>query len=290
MDVQKGRSKVVKLVPDSPMMSPTATIYGLDGAALSTVLVATPSAVSTAVVADDANAREVFEVGSVAGIVGALHVLVTDAQFGTAVGVVSSVDSVTKLVTLVDPLPAEPAVGATVVGLDVSVEIPTSVTAELAKGYILEVAEDGVDSVRLEFNVVRFPFVGPCKAHHVREKLAKGYPSQLSADEVLHQRVADEVNRQIRARLLKSARYVSAYWNPDTLAPVRAPMLTLVLAEQYGMREAGSSREEFLSGTRLEVRDRIGDVLNSIQPIDANMDGEVDADEQKGEIGAAWVR
>lgn len=290
MDVQLGRSKVVKLVPDSPMASPTAAIYDRLGADLGVTVTATASAVDTVVVSNADNTRQAFEIDNVTGIDAGLSVLVTDAQFGSAVGIVSAVDADTYVVRLVDPLPAVPSADATIEGLDVTVTIPTDATAALYLGYVLEVSDDDVDPIRVEFNVVRFPFVGPCKAHHVRSLLARGYPGELSRDETFHAQVAAEVNAQIRSRLLASARYVSAYWNPDTLGPVRSPMLRLVLAEQHGLREAGASREEFLSSTRLEVSARIGDVLNSVQPADGNMDGKIDDYEAKGDIGAEWVR
>lgn len=290
MDVQKGRSKVATLTPDAPMASPEATIYGLDGNVVAVSLTATPSAVDTTVASDSGNARQSFKVQSTTGIAPGLSVLVTDSQFGTAQSMVSAVDTSSKIIRLVDALPAVPASGATVEGLDVEVEIPADATGTLGLGYILEVTDAAVDSVRLEFNVVRFPFVGPCKAHHVRAKLARGYPADFSKDEVFHARVADEVNAQIRARLMTSARYMSAYWNPDSLAPVRAPMLLLVLAEQYGLREAGSTRDDYLSAARLEVTDRIGAVLSSRQPIDADMTGVIEPEEQRGDIGSEWVR
>lgn len=290
MDVQKGRSKVATLVPDSPMVSPAATIYGLDGEAVAVTLTATPSTVDTTCAGADSDTRQSFEVSSTEGIAPGLSVLVTDAQWGTAQSVVSAVDTDTSIIRLVEPLPGIPSADATVEGLDVTVTIPTDATAEIGLGYVLEVATDDVDPVRLEFNVVRFPFVGPCKAHHVRAKLARGYPGELSRDETFHQRIADEVNAQIRARLMTSARYVSAYWNPEALAPVRAPMLLLVLAEQHGLREPGSSRDDFLSAARLEVTERIGAVLSSRQPIDSDMDGQIDTEEQRGDIGSAWVR
>lgn len=290
MDVQKGRSKTVALVPDAPITGAVATIYGLDGEPVNVTLTATPSAVDTAVDGDDANTRQAFTVDATTGIVPGLSVLVTDEQWGTAQGLVSAVDTTGKVVRLVDPLPGIPADNARVQGLDVSVTIPAEATADLAKGLILEVVGTGADPVRIEFNVVRFPFVGPCKPHHVRALIARGYPGELSKDEQLHARVADEVNLQIRARLLSSAQYVSAYWNPDTLGPVRAPMLRLVLAEQFRLRESGSSRDDTLSAERLEVTARLGDVLTSIQPSDGNMDGQVDAEEQRGAIGSVWAR
>lgn len=292
MDVQKGRSKVVTLVPDSPMASPVAAIYGLDGADTGVSVSASASSFSSTVASSPTtpNTRSSIQLDSVSGLLPGASVLVTDDQFGTAQSVVSAVDASAKVMRLVDALPAAPASGATVEGLDVTATIPTEATSALGLGYILEVTGTGAEPVRLEFNVVRFPFIGPCKAHHVRAKLARGYPGELSKDEVLHQRIADTVNAQIRARLMTSARYVSAYWNPETLEPVRAPMLLLVLAEQYGIREAGSTRDDYLSAARLEVTDRLGAVLSSRQPIDSDMSGAIDVEEQRGDIGSEWVR
>lgn len=278
MDIQQGTSKTVRLVPPAPMTSPIATVYDRARNVLVTPT-ATPSTVDTTVAAGDSTTDELVLASGV-GLTRGSWIRVTDAAFGDARSEVSSVDG--AVVRLVDPLPAVPSVGAVVEGLDVAVTLTGAATASLYMSYVLEVS-DGVDAVRLVYNVVVYPYVGPCDDTTVRELLARAYPSELELvrDTARHARIAREVNAAIRGRLLASKTYISGYWSPDALSNVCAPMLRLVLAERYGLREGGSDRDQYLTSLRFEVRDRIAELIQSSETHDDDNDGIVDDDEHE---------
>lgn len=283
VDVQRGKAKTVRLVPSAPMSSPAASVYDRDDTVKASSLACTPSTVDTTVASDSSNTRQTFQVTSATGIVGGLHVRVTDATWGAAVGVVSSIDGTTC--RLVDPLPDVPSAGSAVRGLDVEVTIPAAATDALYRGYTLSLTDDTVESVQLAVNVVRHVYSGPCTARDVRALLARGYAGEFSKDEVKHQLIADAVNQRIRGELLASATYLSDYWDPDALALARSPVLRLVLAEDYQLREAGSSRDDYLLGLRRDVDAAIGKVLRSAHLHDSDGDGAVGEDEGK----RAWL-
>ena len=289
MDIQIGKSRAVTLLPESRMTSPTAVIYDR----LSNVVVpassltATPSAVATTVADSSANSRSSIELASVVGVYQGLRVEVIMDGWGTVVTEVATVAG--SVVHLIDPLPAVPTVGSVVRGLDVAVTIPTTATGTKDLGYVLEVSE-GDQSVRLMFAVVQYPFSGPCTARHVRDKVARGYPGESSRNEAWYSRVAAATNLQIRARLLGSGKYISHYWDPDSLAAVVPAMLTLTLAEQFGLRESGPARDD---GTSDPIRDAnlaMSRLLVSAQPYNAEGDGKITPEDAYRAWSAEFVR
>ena len=280
MDLQLGRAATLTVVPAERMTSPTATVYDRDGTTVDTPT-ATPSTVATTVAEDADNSRTSLLLDDATGIVPGLTVAIADAAWGTAHSVVSAVDGDT--VRLVEPLPAVPTTGATVVGLDIAVAL--AAFSELYRGYVLEVADASVETTaRLVFNVVKYPYIGPCAAIHVRDLVSKAWPGEraILQDATLQTRIAGQVNSQIRGQLLKSATFLSGYWDPDSLATVRSAMLRLVLAESYGLREPQTDRENYLRSLRFEVRDRIGDVLKSAELYDGDGDGVISERESGG--------
>lgn len=261
------------------MTSPSAVIYDDQGDILvgSGSLTATPSAVDTTVAADAANSRHSFKVASATGIAPGLFVRVSDATWGSAISEVSSVDGTT--VRLVEPLPDEPDEGSEVVGLDVTVTIPTDATEDIGTGFVLEVTE-GDESVHLEFAVVRYPFVGPCDARQVRAHVARGYPGEYTTDERFHARVAEEVNDLVRAYLIGAGEFVSRYWNPKAFASATPPLIRVVLAERYGLREGSATREEYVQQEQRAADTQLKLVLKSVLTRDKNMDGKLSAEEK----------
>lgn len=285
MDIQQGKSVVVTLVPEAPMGVPVAAAYDRRGAELvpSGSISCAASGYSATVVSDPTNTRSRFEVSTVSGgLSPGLFVRVTDPAWGTAIAEVSGVEG--DFIRCVEPLPDIPAAGSTIVGLNVSVTVPTGATSALGVGNVLEVTDSSAPAnvARLAFAVVRFPFQGPCLARHVRERIARGFPGELLRDEQFHRRVADEVNRQIRARLLAAQNYPSRYWDPQSLASIRPAMLRLVLADQHGLREGGSTRDDYLDQAEREVEARVRDVLKSVELYDADGDGKLDDTETSG--------
>ena len=272
MDLQRGRPRTLYLVPGAPMGEPRAQVWDREQVLRSTPT-ATPSSFAATVLAG-ANTRQRILPSSFDGYRAGLSVLISDPTFGSARAVISGREDDT--LRLVEALPSVPAEGSTIVGLDVAIELPAFDAYELGLVVELEdLAAPSAETVREDLNVVRYPYLGPCRADHVRDLVQRSYSGEraLLGDTELQERIAREVNAQIQARLLSSAEYASTYWSPATLQPARAPMLRLVLAEQYQMREAGADPNTYLQSLRFEVRDRIADVLKGVALKDPNNDG-----------------
>lgn len=276
MDVQLATTPTLRLVPDEPMSAPTAVVYGADGEQLATAT-PTPSAVSTAV-AQHSDGPSAFAVDDATGIAPGLTVRVTDDSFGEADSVVASVDG--TWVTLVTPLPAPPAAGSTVVGLDVTVPLPAGATDELGMAKRLEVVE-GTVRVAKVFNVVAYPIDGPCRAQHVRALVSRKQPSKLLGEQLCAE-IADAGNAEIRGQLLASRSFVSAYWDPDALRRLRVPVLSLILAEEHGIWDANVDREVYVDRLERKVEKIIGQILQSAEPYDEDLDGELTEEEAEG--------
>ena len=286
-DVQIGRTHTVRLVPSAPMVTPEATVYDRARTVIATPT-PTASAVSTTVAT--ATARDRFTVASATGIAVGLSVRVSGV-WGQAITRVVQVDGVSLRVS--PALPEVPAVGATVRGLDILVTVGPH--TEPYMGYVLEVVDAGssTPSVRCTYNAVVYPYVGPCTPEHVRDLLAGSFAGERAkiGDTIFHERVAEEVNEAIRGRLLESATYLSDYWAPSALTAARAAMLRLVLGESHGLRESGSTRDDYLSGLRFEVRDRINGLLKSAELYSKTQDGKVaDADVGLAVTSVEWRR
>lgn len=264
------------------MASPQASLYDRSGQVKATGLAWSETGCDTSVIGDASNTRQTFHLDEPANAAPGISVRVTYPDGTVAVGVVSTADQVTGFVTLVDPLPEVPPATSPFKGLDLFVTIPSSATDALYRGYTLEVSDAAVEeTVKLAVNVVKYAYIGPCQARDVRAVIARGYAGELAADETLHQQIADEVNAQIRGRLLASGAYLSSYWDPDALALAKAPMLRLVLAEQHGLREAGSSRDTYLSDLEAKVEARVADVFRSAAVYDTDNSGVVEDDAAK---------
>lgn len=283
MDIQRGKSRAVTLLPESRMTTPTAVIYDRQGNVIvpSSALVVTPSAVSTVVEASASNSRSSVELDSITGITQGLHLELTMPGWGTVVSEVATVQG--AVVHLIDPLPAVPEAATVVRGLDVAVTIPTAATAALGLGFVLEVSE-GNQAVRLMFAVVPYPFAGPCTSRHVRDKIARGYPGESGRSEAWFARVATATNLQIRARLLASGKYLSHFWDPDSIAAVVPAMLALTLAEQFGLRESGPARDDTINDPIRDANMAMSRLIVSAQPYDHDGDGKLDETDEY----AAW--
>jgi hypothetical protein len=291
MSIQQGKSKVVTLVPEAPMSAPVAVIYDSERRVLvgSGDLTATPSPVSTfaCVLEGWTNTKFAFAVDEDEGIEPGLMILVTDPKWGTAEAEVSSVDG--SIVRLVEPLPDVPEdaaeAGATVVGLDVTVTVPTTATQTLGVGFVLEVT-DGDEAVRTDFAVTAYPFAGPCRARHIREKVARGWAGEYTRDERFHARAAAAVNDEIESRIMATGRYLDRFWSPKALNPLLDAMIPLVLSLRYGLREGGSTREEYNDAAERVVAARVTDLVRSIQLYNTTGDGKI-TDTDKG-VAKRW--
>ena len=182
--------------------------------------------------------------------------------------------------TPVEPLPATPRDGATVVGLDVSVVVPTEATATLSLDNLVLV-ETASEEISELFNVVTYPFRGPVMTIAVRDHMTRLFQGETTEDETWYARIAAECNARIRGRLLASDAYLSRYWDPDALMEIGANMLQLVLAG-YGYYSSDSTREDYMRSLRIELKERFADILKGSTPYDGDGDGTIDDVEVDG--------
>lgn len=291
IDIQKGKTKALRFVPDAPMSAPTASVQTRAGVVLETPT-ATAHALSTTVATDADNSPTYLKLTSVAGLAAGNVVLVTDQTFGTAQAVVAGVSG--SYVTFVTPFPATPDAGSTLVVLDVTLTVGTTSTAALAMDNIVIVSA-GQEEVTELFNVVTHVYRGPLTARDVRDHIARLYAGEYAGatvgddDYQWHAMVADEVNGNLRGRLLESSAYVSRYWDPDTLNEAARIMLRLVLADK-GYWTGDGDREDQLRSLRLELKERIGGILKSGYAYDADASGDIDDDEVDGSTTIRGLR
>lgn len=286
VDLQLNEAATLSVVPPSPWASPTAEVKTRAGVSVGTPT-ATPSAVDTTVDGGGVS-PSIFSVAVSTGIARGLTLQVNDPQFGIADSVVASING--KEVKLVTPLPVAPSDGATVKGLDVSVALDAETyTAALGLSFVLEVKQSGVARRRV-FNVCTYPFVGPMTEEMVREHMTRHWPGERSVHAAEWcQRVADQVNRFLRGRLLESDAYISEFWNPNALEEVSFILLDLVLFRR-GYRMPGTNPDEFYRSTDIQLERRIGALLKSATPRDIDRDGIIDDDELDGDATSVLVR
>lgn len=273
IDIQQGKTRTLRLVPQAPMSGPTCRIVDRKGEELATPVA---TAHSGSAVVDAATDERTFILTTGTGFAIGDHILVSDVLWGDAVAVISSLDG--ESVRTVEPLPMLPRTGATtVVGLDVTVVVPTDATATLGLDFMV-IVEAGQEELTELFNVVAHPFRGPVTARQVRDYMSRLFQGEQTEDETWYGRIATECNTRIRGRLLASDAYVSRYWDPDALVEIGANMLQLVLAG-YGYYSSDSTREDYMRSLRIELKERFADVLKGSTPYDGDGDGTIDDDE-----------
>ncbi|MCB9610520.1 MAG: hypothetical protein H6716_28280 [Polyangiaceae bacterium] len=285
MDIQQGKARTLRFVPQAPMSAPTARVVTRKALELATPD-ATPHAGATTVADDGDNTAQRFKVADASDFSIGDTILVTDDSWGSAPAVLSSVDGV--WMRTVEPLPATPRTGATLVGLDVVVVLPVDATAELALDSMV-IVEEGEEQVTQLFNVVAFPFRGPVLPIQVRDYVSRLFQGESNEDETWYGRIADECNGRIRGRLLASDAYLSRYWDPDALAEIGANMMQLVLAG-YGYYSTDGTREDYMRSLRLELKERFADILKGSTPYDGDGDGDIDDDEVDGSTTVRGTR
>lgn len=291
IDIQKGKTRLLRFVRLAPMASPTCSIQTRAGVVLETP-VATPHALSTTVSSDTANSVTHLKLASVTDLAVGHMVLVTDATFGRAVSAVAGVSG--SYVDFVTPFPAVPDAGSAVVVLDVTVTIGTLSTAALAMDNIV-IVSDGQEEITELFNVVSHVFRGPISGPDVRDHIARLYSGEYAGatqgdeDFQWHHAVAAEVNGNLRGRLLESSAYVSRYWDPDLLGEAARIMLRLVLADK-GYWTGDGDREDQLRSLRFELKDRIGAILKSGYAYDTDASGDISDAELDGSTTIRGLR
>lgn len=276
VDLQVDETATLVIVAPTPWVAPTAEVRDRYGDLVGEPT-ATPSTINTTVDGEGQDAST-FIVASLTGIARGRTIQVTDSQWGTADRVIESVSG--YQVKLVSPLPGVPGDGATVVGLDVDVEITADMTADTGKAFVLEVKKNGVARRRV-FNVCKYPFIGPANEQLVAQHMSDHFPSERRSAEWCAQ-VAAQENRIIRARLLESAAYVSEFWGPDALEAVELEVRDVVLWRRGYPPPRVQNVDDFMRSADIRIENRIGALLKGAAARDPDLSGDIDDDEIEG--------
>jgi len=266
-----------RLLPREAVSSPTAKVVSRAGVTLEEPS-ATPDAVATTVAS--ATAADVLVLASTAGVLRGRVYRITGV-WGEALAEVSRVDGST--VHLVDPLPAAPSAGDLFVGAEVAVTVSATGTGQLGEAYRLIVTE-GSNQVVATFDVARTPFVPPLTARDVRTYVVRLWPGETAkaADDAWMQRIADQANEELRARLRAAQRYVYRCWDH---ALFRAPAMLaarLILADEHALIPRNQDPTEYIRGLRFELNDAVARLIagtDATARYDGDDDGVVTDDE-----------
>jgi hypothetical protein len=271
-DVREGEGLSLTLYPPERWATPVASVLSPAGVELATPTV-TQSSTSTSVATTTTSAYLV-ELDSVTGINPGDYLEFTQAE-AKAVAKVASVRT-GAVVELTPALPFTPSAGDTVLGLGLSLTVPSSATGDRGENYAV-IVTDSADPAREEratFHVVRRKFLPPITALEVREIVQDGWPGETFTEHAA-ERIADQVHHDCRQALLKTGRYAHAYVDAAAFGTVAESMVRMRLA-QRGLYPAGVDREDYLRELRSDQRVGMAELIQAFVSIDTDDDGAVD--------------
>ncbi|MFT7578357.1 MAG: hypothetical protein ACI9MR_000015 [Myxococcota bacterium] len=275
-EVRKGALLAVRVLPASPMTSPTAVVYDRAGTVLAT-LTATADTVSTTI--STAAVVDVVTLASAAGVGVGRYYQINDVGESPAVVEVAALES--SVVSLLDSLQVVPPSTTPFVGIEVAVTLTAPCSPTVGTGYRLVVSDTATDQqVTWAFDVANQPFVGPVDAAQVRTYFARFWPSELSGkSSAFFERVARKANNRLRSRVRNADRYLARYWDVEGWQEPGELLYRQVLAEA-GYFPGQFDPQDYLQSLKFDVRDLISDLLTA-PDYDADGDNDLDADEIK---------
>lgn len=245
---------------------------------------ATPDALDVAVLDDPDNSPSVVLVAAAGDIEpGRVYVVTSDA-WGEARAKVAAVDTGAGIVTFAEPLPGTPVAGDKLLGvmLEVPITTATTGTAELNKRVI---ATHGSEEVVETVHVVEHPWRFPVELREIRDHILSHWPGHpRAADEAWIASIRDTADEDMRTRLVEAYRYAHRHWDNRTLRRAAWPAIYLALAARQ-LVPRGRDADQYETGQRFELRDRIAGLLKAPTPYDANGDGRITGAEAES-IGA----
>lgn len=262
------------------MTAPAASALDASGAVLSAALVATPDAVSTTVTPGAGDSRQRFTLASVAGIERGREYLVTDTVLGEMVVEVAAVDAGASTVTLVSMLPDVPVAGSAFEGIEVAVELDAASTAATGQNLRIVVG-DGTTEAMLVYNVVRHPWISPVTARTVRDFVTIHWESDPlldTAEGCLN--ISERASQRVRQELIERGVYASYFWDASAFREPAMVAAKSILAER-GMVPPGRDPDAYVERLDLDFARRIGRIVRSATPYDADDSGGLDASEAR---------
>jgi|GEM_PF-2977646 len=286
-EVRKGANATLIVEPDTVFTDPAATVSDRSGASLGTPTPTRDTVDTTVASATDATSMT-LDTGD--GVTPGRRYLVTSDEWSAVARVRAAVGT---SVHLSDPLPGAPAAGATFKGLDISVPLSGAMTETLSEANLVVVQDGGSSAQAVAvYDVANHPYEPPVTAADVRAHVVRAAPGDPRlADTVWQAEIADDCNNRLRSRLKAAKRYLARYWDPLAFREPGLLMLRLVLAEEYGyFARASGDTSEHIRALRFELSDRIGDVIKSTEPYDADNDGKISDKEAAGAFSISVSR
>lgn len=286
IEVRYDRDADVWHDPPKGVVATTATlaVYKPSGVVLESPTVAKPTTSST------------VQAGSTAG-----QLILADASgfsVGERVSVVSDgVTSVPRIARidsntlhLLNELPDVPDTGATVSKVRLTATISAPGVALLGTDYRAEwVYDDGTSKgYHTEaVHIVRWPFQPPLTGDDVLEYVTSTF-REGRRTQLWCQDIADRATERIRRHLLATNRRPHLFPDPAALRESAWTAVRWTLAEEgYGQQGEGVS--ESIRQLRYQFNDEITAVVQSLTAYDADADGAISADEQRGGFFTAAV-
>jgi hypothetical protein len=277
-ELRSGQGGTFRFRPATRWGSVTGLVKKRDG---TTVEEPTPTVdtVDTTIATYASATGDQIKVDDATGIERGVVYLVTDNQWGEALVEVSSVDG--QVLTLAEPLPATPEASSTFQGLEVSMDVAAISDRDVAYRAIVRGPEAGQEEVA-RFDVVYQPWSDPLRAQDVRRYLARIYPNDpILQDEERMSDVAQKACDHVRTRLRGSDRYAHRYFDSsDLMEPCEAAMRRELALK--GLLPGNVDPAEYIRSMEFDIRDRIGDILRSSIPYDADDSGSLDSSEANG--------
>lgn len=275
VDLKQSEAATLRLAPQGVdrFSSPSAVLRTPAGAVAASPTV-TVDTTSTTVA--DADTPAECELSSATGfVVGRLYRV--QLPSGYAVARLDRLDGV--VARWLYPLPEVPEAGATVEAVEVSVALTSEHTATRGKAFRLVVSESGRGDASETVNIVRQPLGAVVTSHDVRGYVSATWPSSslLRSEERLAE-VADRACQRIRNRLLTAQRYADLYLDTQAFMEVGRISMRLELVSAYNLMPPGANRDDVERSLIFEFRDRLGEVVSSLTPYDANDDGNLESE------------
>lgn len=273
IDILQSQTRAIRVAPEgtTSWSDPSCDCLDSSGTVLASPT-ATADTVSTTL-ASTTNAWTVTLTSATGVAVGRRYKLTHD---GVAY-IVRVLELAGAVVTYDPALPEEPSAGDAWVGHEAAVTIPATATGTRSTWNCCRVYEDDIEA-RVYYHVVRQRWLTGFTSQDARSYIAQNWPSTEWSGVEVDQLVADAA-QDVRAELLERGVYAEVYLDPDSLRPLMRAVLARDLATTYALVLPGEEDvAAYVGRLQHEIERRIGQLVRSYQPRDADDDGAVDAD------------
>jgi hypothetical protein len=277
-EIRKSTAATILFTTDSVWSSITGEVLSRTGSVLATPTPVANAADTTVASATDSSQ---FVLDSATAVFAGLSYLVTDDGWSQVVKV-ATVDGTT--VTLVDPLPATPSVGATFKGgVSVALTVPAANTGTIGANYRARIYTTTNAQEQVEvFHVVYHIFAPAITQAELASLVSETWPSAEFGAVELGQ-IADQASARVSRALIASGRRPYLFGDKDAFKGAGKVAGRLELID-YGLIGPGWDPEDYERYYRSRFDREMGDAMASLTAIDDDND-----DSLADEAGAVRV-